>query len=44
MTAHPLRVLIANEREDRIALVTTLVAGLGHAVIAGSTNVATSER
>jgi hypothetical protein len=24
-----LRVLIANEREDRIALVTTLVAGLG---------------
>jgi AmiR/NasT family two-component response regulator len=35
-----LRVLIANEREDRIALVTTLVAGLGHVVIAGSTNVA----
>ena len=40
MTGHPLRVLIANEREDRIELVTTLVAGLGHDVIAGSTNVA----
>jgi response regulator NasT len=37
---HHLRVLIANEREDRIALVTALVAGLGHSVIAGSTNVA----
>jgi response regulator NasT len=36
---HHLRVLIANEREDRIALVTTLVAGLGHTVIAGSTHV-----
>jgi response regulator NasT len=34
-----LRVLVANEREDRIALVTTLVAGLGHTVIAGSTDV-----
>jgi two-component system, response regulator / RNA-binding antiterminator len=34
-----LRVLIANERHDRIALVTTLVSGLGHTVIAGSTNV-----
>ena len=40
MIAHPLRVLIANEREDRIELVTKLVAELGHAVIAGSTNVA----
>jgi CheY-like chemotaxis protein len=40
MTVQPLRVLIANERADRIALVTTLVAGLGHHVIAGSTNVA----
>ena len=39
MTGHPLRVLIANEREDRIVLVTKLVAGLGHDVIAGSTNV-----
>jgi AmiR/NasT family two-component response regulator len=37
--ARPLRVLIANEREDRVVLVTTLVAGLGHVVIAGSTNV-----
>jgi response regulator NasT len=37
--SHHLRVLVANEREDRIALVTTLVAGLGHVVIAGSTNV-----
>ena len=36
---HHLRVLIANEREDRIALVTTLVSGLGHTVIAGSTHV-----
>jgi response regulator NasT len=34
-----LRVLIANEREDRIELVTTLVARLGHTVIAGSTDV-----
>ncbi|MDP9257194.1 MAG: ANTAR domain-containing protein [Actinomycetota bacterium] len=39
MDAHHLRVLVANEREDRIALVTTLVTGLGHVVIAGSTNV-----
>jgi response regulator NasT len=41
MTVDPsqLRVLIANEREDRVVLVTTLVAGLGHVVIAGSTNV-----
>ena len=37
--SHHLRVLVANEREDRIALVTTLVTGLGHVVIAGSTNV-----
>lgn len=37
--SHPLRVLIANERDDRIVLVTTLVSGLGHVVIAGSTNV-----
>jgi response regulator NasT len=40
MTAQHLRVLITNEREDRIALVATLVAELGHTVIAGSTNVA----
>jgi AmiR/NasT family two-component response regulator len=37
--SHHLRVLIANEREDRIALVTKLVAELGHVVIAGSTDV-----
>jgi AmiR/NasT family two-component response regulator len=35
-----LRVLIANEREDRIALVTKLVTELGHVVVAGSTDVA----
>jgi AmiR/NasT family two-component response regulator len=34
-----LRVLVANEREDRIALVTKLVADLGHTVVAGSTDV-----
>jgi AmiR/NasT family two-component response regulator len=34
-----LRVLVANEREDRIALVTTMVGKLGHTVIAGSTDV-----
>jgi response regulator NasT len=39
LTTDHLRILVANEREDRIALVTTLVAGLGHTVIAGSTNV-----
>ncbi len=38
-TVHALRVLVANERADRIVLVTKLVAGLGHDVIAGSTNV-----
>ena len=39
MTTHHLRVLVANEREERIALVTTLVGALGHVVIAGSTDV-----
>ena len=29
-----LRVLIANERQDRLALVTPIVVGLGHEVIA----------
>ena len=38
-SAPHLRVLVANEREDRIALVTTLVARLGHTVVAGSTDV-----
>jgi AmiR/NasT family two-component response regulator len=37
--SHHLRVLIANEREDRIGLVTRLVDELGHDVIAGSTDV-----
>ncbi len=40
MSGERLRVLVANERADRIALVATLVGGLGHAVIAGSTDVA----
>jgi response regulator NasT len=40
LTIDHLRVLVANERADRIALVSALVAGLGHTVIAGSTNVA----
>jgi response regulator NasT len=40
LTTEHLRVLIANEREDRIALVASPVAGLGHVVIAGTTNVA----
>ncbi len=40
MNGDHLRVLVANEREDRIALVTTLVTKLGHTVIAGSTDVA----
>jgi AmiR/NasT family two-component response regulator len=39
MTIGPLRVLIANEREDRIALITGLVGELGHEVVVGSTNV-----
>ena len=39
MSEEHLRVLIANEREDRIEVVTTLVAQLGHTVIAGSTEV-----
>ncbi len=40
MTSSHLRVLVANELEDRIALVTKLVTGLGHTVVAGSTDVA----
>jgi response regulator NasT len=35
-----LRVLIANERKDRLALVATIVAGLGHEVIAREIEVA----
>ena len=34
-----LRVLVANEREDRIVLVTDVVSALGHVVVAGSTDV-----
>ncbi|HEY3613842.1 MAG TPA: ANTAR domain-containing protein [Gaiellales bacterium] len=44
MTTHNLRVLIANERDDRIARVTPLVAALGHVVIAESTDVADAGR
>jgi AmiR/NasT family two-component response regulator len=40
MTSDRLRVLIANEREDRVELVKSLVSDLGHVVIGGSTNVA----
>jgi response regulator NasT len=40
LTTDHLRVLVANEREERITLMTTLVSGLGHTVIAGSTDVA----
>ena len=39
MTPASLRVLVANEREDRIALVTKLVGELGHTVVAGTTHV-----
>jgi two-component system, response regulator / RNA-binding antiterminator len=39
MTPASLRVLVANERKDRIALVTKLVAALGHTVVAGTTHV-----
>jgi response regulator NasT len=39
MTVHQLRVLIANEKEDRIALVTKLVAEVGHIVVGSSTHV-----
>ena len=36
----PLRVLVANQREDRIGRVTEIVVSLGHTVVVGSTNVA----
>lgn len=38
-TGHQLRVLIANEREDRLALLETVVAGIGHQVVAHVTDV-----
>ena len=34
-----LRVLIANERHDRLALLAEVVSGLGHEVVADSTDV-----
>jgi AmiR/NasT family two-component response regulator len=37
---HPLRVLIANERRDRLGLLADVVAGLGHEVIAREVEVA----
>lgn len=39
MTEHRLRVLIANEREDRLALLETVVTGMGHQVVGHETNV-----
>ena len=39
-TIEPLRVLIANERLDRLGLVADLVSGLGHDVVARETDVA----
>ncbi|MGZ4395094.1 MAG: ANTAR domain-containing response regulator [Gaiellaceae bacterium] len=36
----PLRVLVANQREDRIGRVTEIVVSLGHVVVVGSTDVA----
>jgi AmiR/NasT family two-component response regulator len=40
MSGGQLRVLVANERPERIALVSELVAELGHSVVAGSSDVA----
>jgi AmiR/NasT family two-component response regulator len=40
MNSDPLRVLVANEKTDHIALVAGLVTALGHTVIAESTDVA----
>ena len=37
--AYQLRILIANEREDRLALLETVVEGMGHEVVAHETNV-----
>lgn len=34
-----LRVLVANERPDKLAALTQLLAGLGHVVVAGSVEV-----
>jgi len=40
MTVPQLRVLVANERTDRIALITMLVTEIGHVIVGSSTNVA----
>ena len=40
MSGDQLRVLVASERPERIALVGELVAELGHSVVAGSTDIA----
>jgi hypothetical protein len=37
---HHLRVLIANEHQDRLALLADVVKGLGHEVVARETSVA----
>lgn len=37
--AHHLRILIANEREDRLALLQTVIAEMGHEVVAHETDV-----
>ena len=38
-SGEPLRVLVANERDDRIGRVTEIVRALGHVVVVGSTDV-----
>ena len=40
-STHGLRVLVANEREDHMLLVATIMQSLGHLVVATSTDVAT---
>jgi response regulator NasT len=40
MSGDQLRVLVADERPERIALVSELVAELGHSVVAGSSDIA----
>jgi response regulator NasT len=37
---HRLRVLIANERDDRLATITAIVSGLGHEIVGRQVNVA----
>jgi response regulator NasT len=38
-TEHRLQVLIANERDDRLAAITTVVEGLGHEVVGQNTDI-----